>query len=200
METLDWLRQLPKPGPVWEVSGGPIDECITRPLWDEGYECVVVEPNPEHYVDYANATLDRENVAFFPVAVALEPCIVRLARSKSGAAYVAGVNAPEVQKRGHPQWPDRTRRVPALPFDALDPGNIAGMILDVEGCEWWVLQRLVSEPLLLIVELSHGSYCHPDEEAILAWMASNDYQTGEVRDNGAQTVFVKKEKWDATRL
>ena len=193
MQIIDWLRRVPKPGPIWEVSGGPLSDCITRPLWDEGYECVITEPNPEHYADYGNATLNRDNVTFLPVAIALEPGTLRLAREKSGAAYVAGARSPQVQRCGDAQWPERTRTVAALPFDVLDPGNIAAMLLDVEGCEWWVLQRMKSRPRVLIVELSHDRYSHPNEDEIREWAAQNGYQITEVKEGGAQTVFALRD-------
>lgn len=72
--------------------------------------------------------------------------------------------------------------VDARTFDEFDDGTIDILDLDIEGCEWYVLEKMKSRPKFIIIETIWKSYTNPFLEQIKAWMAENHYSVFEHRD------------------
>lgn len=60
-------------------------------------------------------------------------------------------------------------------FDSLDDETIDLLSVDVEGSEWFVLERLRSRPRVITLETHGARYRNPYLDEIESWFAVNGY-------------------------
>ena len=89
------------------------------------------------------------------------------------------VNRPGVpNKNGRVYAPSDVRATykmyQAYNYMPSDPGTIDMLDLDVEGCEWYILQAMISRPKIICTETGVGRN-HPFMEEIDAWALENRY-------------------------
>lgn len=75
-------------------------------------------------------------------------------------------------------------------FDELDDGTIDLLSVDTEGSEWYVVQNLVSRPVVVSVETHGKSYLNPYYGEISGWMAAHGYERWWL--NKTDTVYCRK--------
>ena len=81
-------------------------------------------------------------------------------------------------------------------FDELDDGSIDLLSVDTEGSEWYVIQNLVSRPLIISVEMQGKSYVNPFFKEIKAWMANEGYDKWYM--NKTDIVYYKRGAFSVT--
>ena len=90
--------------------------------------------------------------------------------------WVEGIINPPVQAPG----PGRVRpvpvQVPVIDFADFDDGTIDYLTVDIEGCEWYVIQALRSRPAVISVEMKVDKiYVNPHYAEIETWMQREGY-------------------------
>lgn len=65
--------------------------------------------------------------------------------------------------------------VKTITFDKIDPGNIDVLFIDTEGSEYFVLQNMISRPLIISIETHYNNYINPYINEINQWMLTNNY-------------------------
>ena len=60
-------------------------------------------------------------------------------------------------------------------FSEIDKGDIDLISIDIEGCEWYVIQTMVSRPAVISVETHSKAYINPNMYLISAWMKEHSY-------------------------
>jgi FkbM family methyltransferase len=80
--------------------------------------------------------------------------------------------------------------VEAITMDKIDTGSIDLLAIDVEGCEWFVLERLISRPKILCIETHGPNYQNKFLPEINQWAYKNLYTV--VGRSESDTLFVKQ--------
>lgn len=180
---------------VYEIGVGPLLSCRTLSFIGTNNVCYLFEPNPTsykilknyfsrydnfHVYDVALGNVDRINVQDGMCVFVLEP---------RGSSYIEGVYAPLY----HTGLGENNPRVQVKFKDVsfYDKGNIDFLYLDTEGSEFYILEKLISRPKGIVVEMeSVGvNYRHKHYDDIMDWMKVNGYEERKVI-NGEDHVFV----------
>jgi len=157
---------------------------------DEGVRATLVEPDPAAVTAILRRWGDRPGVAVHAVAVFREPGRLTLAR-RGPSTFVSALDvSPAIVDDRYRRRSEDLFEVEAVTFDAIDDGTIDLLCVDVEGCEWYVLERLRSRPRVLAVETHGAVYVNPHLTQILDWVRANGYVTWYV--DGSDTVFVRR--------
>lgn len=99
-----------------------------------------------------------------------------------GSNYVEGIDAPAKQMGDDKHWTP-CLEVPACKFRKLDHGNFDYITIDIEGCELYVLQAMISRPKVIFAEmLLPRHYQNPNVHEICAWMQDNGYTRRELKE------------------
>ena len=75
-------------------------------------------------------------------------------------------------------------------FSEFDDGTIELLSIDTEGCEWYVIKNLLSQPTIISVETHGKKYRNAYYWEIMDWMDKNNYKKWYA--DGSDTVFTKK--------
>lgn len=186
LEYLDFEPQC-----ILEAGVGKLKLCRTKQFWSKGISCHLFEPNPEQFLEVAQAASCYPNVQVWPVALWDYMGEVTLYRYDS-ASWVEGVVPPREDLLQRESRSNRANTVPCCPIDFYDSGNYDLALIDVESSEWKVLQHMVSRPRLISLELRHPKkrrHIHPDIEQIRKWLKDNNYK--EVGAMKADSYFIK---------
>jgi len=166
---------------VCEVGVNAPDKCSLAGLYLLAERTILVEPLPWLANDLRRA---------FPRATVLECAVgehsgeVTLFDRGEGSwiSQVPSGGAPdEHPKHSHMQRdsfdPQFKRAVDCVTMDQIDDGQIDVLCVDVEGAEWFVIQRMLSRPKLIRLETHFivSGYQNPHLEKIGVWMAINGY-------------------------
>jgi FkbM family methyltransferase len=149
----------------------------------------VIECNPNHLFEVNRHYANLPNVKIHPYAMWHEKGIVQF-NLEGASSYVEGVTSPCMVNDGiYPESrPDDWRiQVEARTFDEFDDGTIDIMDLDIEGAEWYVIQKMISRPKCIIVEMEWDKYVNPFYNEINQWMTENLYY--KFNQEGACTFF-----------
>lgn len=137
----------------------------------------IIECNPRHLSEIQKEYGDVPNVKIHPYA--MWHTAGRVSFNIAGASsYVDGVENPPcvVNDNFYPEnSPDWKVEVEARTFDEFDDGTIDIMDLDIEGAEWYVIQKMISRPKVIIVEMEWKNYVNPFYKEISDWMSQNYY-------------------------
>ncbi len=178
---MNWLTKLattryPKATNFWEVGTGPLTTCHFQEL----------SRDPEYNVTFVDA--DQAALlavkSSYPNAATRWGAIVKEATGTTSAIlrscpnpgqnYIKDVKSPVVLTR--PEHKFEESRVPAFTFDKMDPGNIDILCLDIEGSEWYCLNKMKSRPSLVCVEMRRKNYQNPFTDTIEEWFLYNGYK------------------------
>lgn len=66
-----------------------------------------------------------------------------------------------------------TFTIEAKRFDEIDDGTIDVLSIDTEGCDWYVIQNMISRPTVISIETGTKSYVNPFIKEIKEWMQAN---------------------------
>ena len=167
---------------VAEVGVNGPEKCSLTEFIDAGARAILVEPLP-WCVEGLRARFPTANV--IEAVCADAPGTVRLFDRGEGSwiDHVPEGCAPDE----HPKHSGMLRRefnaaylrdVQAVTFDTIDPGDLDILCVDVEGAEWFVIQRMKSRPRLVRVEthFACSGYRNPFFSEICDFMAKNGYR------------------------
>ena len=135
----------------------------------------IIEPNPVHLQLIRERYRDKSNVIVHPYAVWKERQTIRF-YNQGVLSYVEGVHSPAIANYGYVPQESDALDVEARTFDEFDDGTIDVLDIDVEGCEWYVLEKMRSRPKFIVVEMSpYKNYHHAYFNEISAWLKDNLY-------------------------
>ncbi|RYF95272.1 MAG: FkbM family methyltransferase [Chitinophagaceae bacterium] len=78
-------------------------------------------------------------------------------------------------------------------FSDLDGGDIDLISIDIEGCEWHVINTMISRPKIISVETHSKAYINPFMNEISSWMIDNNYEVW--YKDLSDTVYVRKDQF-----
>jgi FkbM family methyltransferase len=81
-------------------------------------------------------------------------------------------------------------------FSSIDTGDIDLISIDIEGCEWYVIQSMISRPAVISVETHSKAYINPNIHLIEEWMKENSYVAW--YKDLSDTVYVKSSLFQPT--
>ena len=146
---------------------GFIEEGVRADLFEADPECV--EKIGQRFAGYANVTIH-------PYAIYHERTTLGLYRA-AASTFVQGVpSSPAMANDGYQPREQDLFHVEARLFSDFDDGTIDVLSIDVEGCEWYVLQHLVSRPMVISLEMGGKKrYINPHAAEISDWMQRHGY-------------------------
>jgi FkbM family methyltransferase len=171
-------RFIGKPRHVVECAAFRPETCFAESYMDDADRVQLFEPQPNAFKLLEDAYGDRKNVELHNCAIHDKPgelkLMLRSTRFSDGSSYVQGVHSPSIANfRKFYKYP---LTVPCKRFDEFDDGTIDFLLLDTEGCEWFVLKHMVSRPILIQVEMAWQNYRNPYFDEIEAWMKVEGYE------------------------
>ena len=156
----------------------------------------LVEPDPKSIAAIHDYFRDFPNVTLLPYAVYDHHGVLELVQ-RNASTFVATLPfSPAQVNDEYDIRKEDTFTVECRTFDELDDGTIDLLSVDTEGSEWYVIQKLVSRPVIISVETHGKLYRNPFYNEISAWMAANGYERWLV--NGADTVYCRKGAFTVT--
>ncbi len=133
-----------------------------------------------------------DNVRIYPYAIYHKRTTLGLYRA-AASTFVRDVpSSPALANDGYQPREQDLFHVEARLFSDFDEGSIDVLSIDVEGCEWYVIQHLVSRPKVISLEMGGKKrYINPHAREISEWMDENGYVIW-YKDK-PDVVFIKKE-------
>lgn len=132
----------------------------------------ILEPIPANIERVRAKYKSWDNVTVHPYAVWKENCQLWM-HNIGVLSYVEGIACPAITL-GYEPKEEKLIEVEAITFDKFDKGDIEMMDIDVEGAEWYVIQRMISRPNVIVVETGTLRN-HPHIDEIDNWMDINGY-------------------------
>jgi FkbM family methyltransferase len=157
------------------VEVGCTDVASLHDMFHPDAKIQIIEANEFHISALKNIYKNMPNVEIHPYAIWKEPGRV-LFHKQGATSYVDGLDSPVTV---YPEWQGPTHElveVEAKTFDEFDDGTIDIIDIDIEGAEWYVLQKMVSRPNWIIIEMGWGKYVNPFKKEIEDWMSDNKYR------------------------
>ncbi|TSA41000.1 MAG: FkbM family methyltransferase [Verrucomicrobiales bacterium] len=171
----------PPPRNVCEIGGNSPDKCSLISFIEDQVPAILVEPLP---------WLAEQLRKAYPQAWVIEGVIgnvngtVKLFDRGEGS-WIDGVPSGAAPDE-HPNHsamkreefaPQFVREVQSYTIDAIDTGIIDILCVDIEGAEWYVIEKLVSRPFMVRVEthFSHSGYRNPFYDEIFNHMKNLGY-------------------------
>ncbi len=172
---------------VWQPQTSNIYQFIRN-----GVRTTLVEPDPQSIDAIHKAFSELNNITIHPVAILDRKGQIELVQ-RGPSTYFAGLTESPAQINDQYQFDETdTFTVEATTFDEIDDGSIELLSIDVEGCEWYVIQGLVSRPAVISVETHGALYTNPKLKQITTWMTNNGYEIW--YKTQTDTVFAHRDK------
>ena len=177
-----------RPRHVVEVGAFQSDDLVCWPfVFDPKCRIQLIEPNPDRALELRSAYADFPNIELHECAIAPRngPVTLRVPKNLASSpfadasAFVSDLPGSPYQSRAQAGASEElvSVQVQGRTFDVFDDGSIQGLVIDTEGSEWHVLERLRSRPLVICVEMEGPSgYRNPFFDRIEAWMRTESYQ------------------------
>jgi FkbM family methyltransferase len=83
-------------------------------------------------------------------------------------------------------------------FSEIDEGDFDLISIDIEGCEWYVINNMTSRPKIISVETHSKAYVNPYMSEIAAWMKKNEYEVW--YKDLSDTVYVRSDQFSASLI
>lgn len=111
---------------------------------------------------------------------------------RNASSFIEGLQAPNVVNSGYKPNEAHAFYVEARTFDTYDDGDIDILTCDIEGAEWFMLEKMISRPKILCLETHHKKlgYRNPYMNNISKWLNNNGYV--KYCDDITDTVYLKK--------
>lgn len=156
----------------YEVGVCFYKECRTRPQIEDPNKIVhLFEPHPKCAEDLRFYTQLNKNTFVHEVAISDSEGEELFTIDDTASSYVWGVKEENERTLSH----SHTITVKTAKISYFDEGNVDVLLVDAEGCEHFLLEHLISRPLLITVELGKTGYTKSNHIFILEWMKKNDY-------------------------
>jgi FkbM family methyltransferase len=158
---------------------------------EDGCRTDLFEPDPLCIEKIEARFSGYSNVHVHPNAIYHENTTLGLYRTNS-STFAQGLQASPalINDRYQPREEDLFH-AEARKFSEFDDGTIDLLSIDTEGCEWYVIQTMVSRPMVISLETHGKKYRNPFAGEIQQWMNDNGYRVW-YRDK-SDTVYVRKE-------
>jgi FkbM family methyltransferase len=158
---------------------------------EDGIRTDLFEPDPESLTKIHERFDGYSNVTIYPYAIYGERTTLGLYRTNA-STFVSDLPAsPALVNDKYQPNKDDLFHAEARLFSDFDDGTIDLLSIDTEGCEWYVLEHLVSRPIVISLETHGKAYTNPYLKHITGWMSENGYRVW-YRDK-SDTVFVRTE-------
>lgn len=148
----------------------------------------IFEANPEHARTVCKLYEGYPQVQIHQVALWNKVGEVYL-HSDGPSSYVHGLLSPSLTNDGT-AGKTQLVAVPCSTFDRYDDGSIDVLEIDIEGAEWYVLERMKSRPRWISVELHWKTYVNPYFIEIKRWMQENGYELAKITESDAEFVRI----------
>ncbi|NBW12057.1 MAG: FkbM family methyltransferase [Caulobacteraceae bacterium] len=182
---------------IFEIGVGESYTCRTKRFWGSEIECHLFEPNPILYKELVDASKEYKNVHVYNLAI-MDKSGEEEIFLMNNCSYINNVESPVLLNHG--QNSDIIKntekiKVKSDTIDKFDKGDIDVLLIDTEGCEWFVLEKLISRPKQITIETNtmgrDGIIYNKNIYKILFWMWENNYQLVLKNDNDSHFVRIK---------
>lgn len=143
-----------------------------------------VPPKPHSHLGFGHLP----NVTLHHAAIAPQAGFAKF-YERNASSFLEGVTSPAKTNDRYVEDLKDAYTVPTITTDMIDPGNVDLLAADVEGSEWFVLEKLVSRPVLICLETHGNNYVNPNLDKINAWMLINGYK--QLGRTESDTVWTK---------
>jgi len=157
----------------------------------DGIKADLFEPDPLRVEEIMNCFSAKANVSIFPVAIYKENGSIPLYRAGASTFVAELDSSPALINDNYKQDQKDMFYAEARVFSEFDDGAIDLLSVDTEGCEWYVIEKMKSRPLVISIETGWKRYRNPHLDKLKRWMTDNRYKKW--YRNGSDTVFIKKE-------
>ncbi len=171
---------------VWHPETSNIFQFIK-----DGIKTTLVEPDPESIALIKSQFCD-DNVTLHEVAIFETKCRIELCKREASTFVSSLTVSPTLVNDNFDMEKAEKFSVDAVLFNEIDDGSIDLISIDTEGSEWYVLQNMVSRPVIISLETHGAMYINPYIKQINDWLKTNNY-TIWYRDK-SDSVFVLKSK------
>jgi len=156
----------------------------------------LVEPDVRSIAAIREYFGDSGNVTLLPFAVYDRRGELEMVARDASTFVSALPYSPAQVNDNYAISKEDTFTVACREFTELDDGTIDLLSVDTEGSEWYVIQNLVSRPLIISVEMQGKSYVNPFFKEIAAWMAREGYEKWYM--NKTDIVYYKRGAFSIT--
>ena len=152
---------------------------------------IMIEPQTSRANEIKNSFSHLDYVEVHNVAIHKENLDRVKLYCKNQAAFIEGLDSPEVVIKKYTPNEADAFYVVARTFDNYDDGSIDILACDMEGAEWYVLKDLISRPKMICLETHYNppQYTNPFMREINNWMSKNGYY--EYCKDTSDTVYIK---------
>jgi FkbM family methyltransferase len=163
-----------QPKHLVEIGVGGPQCCRTADFINHGVRIQLFEANPIYYNMNVEVLGKCPGVEIYNVAIFNKKGKSKfLLRDASG--FLEGTVSPYLVNGGD-DFSTRFTEVETDTIDKYDDGTIDLLTVDIEGSEWFVLERLISRPKLIVLETHGGDfYLNPYIKEITKFMEKNNY-------------------------
>ena len=130
---------------IFEVGVGESYVCRTKRFWgNKNCDCHLFEPNPKLFEILVKQSQSFDNVTVYNVGISNENKIGEIYLADN-CSFIKGVDSPCSMQEGTKQEYESWDRSPVelYTIDKYDTGNIDLLLIDTEGSEWFVLEKLI---------------------------------------------------------
>ena len=141
---------------------------------NSGIRTTLVEADPA-LTDSILSYYNKGNVTLHTIAIWDYNGTLKLSKANASTFASDLENSPAIANDNYTVNPENTFEVPCVKFSELDNGTIDLLSIDTEGCEWYVLKYLKSNPGLICLETHGKFYTNPFINEITAYMDTHGY-------------------------
>jgi FkbM family methyltransferase len=156
----------------------------------------LVEPDARSIAAIRDYFRDYGNVTLLPYAVYDHHGELELVQRDASTFVSTLPHSPAMVNDHYSINKEDTFVVACRTFNELDDGTIDLLSVDTEGSEWYVIQNLVSRPLIISVEMHGKSYVNPFHRDIAAWMTREGYDKWYM--NKTDIIYYKRGAFSIT--
>jgi FkbM family methyltransferase len=141
----------------------------------KGIRTTLVEADPITAAKIVTYFKD-DNVIVHPVAIFDRNGQVELSRYDQSTFVTALKSTPAIINDRYKQNDADVFTTECRLFSEIDTGDIDLISIDIEGCEWYVIDKMISRPKIISVETHSKAYVNPNILLIETWMKDNSYK------------------------
>ena len=177
---------------ICEVGVFMPDRSHIKNLIPNSKKVIMIEAQKKHADAIKKAFNQYNYVVVHNVAIYKENLDKIKLYCKNEATFIEGLASPEVVIQKYLPKESDAFYVEARTFDNYDDGDIDVLTVDIEGAEWYVIEKLISRPAIICLETHYKPplYVNPHMEEIDEWMVKNNYE--KYCEDIGDTVYIKK--------
>lgn len=160
----------------------------------DGKQTILVEPNPPAIEAINTFFKDYKNIVIYPFAIYNYNGKLTLSNAEASTFVSELPASPALVNDKYKQESTKNVEVECRLFSEIDKGNIDLLSIDTEGCEWYVLETMLSRPKVVSIETHGKFYINPFIDKINNWILKNGYKVW-FKDK-SDTVYFKAELFE----